>query len=148
MTFPDDNLPVTAWTNCRVWTAVPGQRLIADGLIITRGGLIDYAGPMDGIELPPQAERIDLARRLVTSALIDCHTHIVHGGNRAREFEMRLEGASYVEIAQAGGGIMSTVSATRGRDLEALIGEALPRLDALLSEGVSTVEVKSGYGLT
>lgn len=148
MTFPDDNLPVTAWTNCRVWTAVPGQRLIADGLIITRGGLIDYAGPLDGMELPPQAERIDLAGRLVTPALIDCHTHIVHGGNRAREFEMRLEGASYVEIAQAGGGIMSTVSATRGRDLETLIGEALPRLDALLSEGVSTVEVKSGYGLT
>lgn len=94
------------------------------------------------------AERRDMGGRVVTPALIDCHTHIVHGGDRAREFEMRLEGASYEEIARAGGGILSSVTATRAADEDALIAAALPRLDSLLAEGVGTVEVKSGYGLT
>ncbi|MBY8977713.1 imidazolonepropionase [Rhodobacteraceae bacterium NNCM2] len=89
----------------------------------------------------------DLGGRLVTPAPIDCHTHLVHGGNRAREFEMRLEGASYEEVARAGGGIVSTVTATREADEAALLASALPRLDALIGEGVTTVEVKSGYGL-
>lgn len=94
------------------------------------------------------AERVDLGGRLVTPALIDCHTHIVFGGNRAREFEMRLEGASYEEIARAGGGIVSTMSATRAASEDELVESALPRLDALIAEGVSTIEIKSGYGLS
>lgn len=88
-----------------------------------------------------------LAGRLVTPALIDCHTHIVHGGNRATEFEMRLQGASYEALAKAGGGIASTVAATRKLSLDQLIATALPRLDAHISQGVTVVEVKSGYGL-
>ncbi|WP_127520463.1 imidazolonepropionase [Mesorhizobium sp. Z1-4] len=94
------------------------------------------------------AERVDLGGRLVTPALIDCHTHIVFGGNRAREFEMRLEGASYEEIARAGGGIVSTMSATRAASEDELVESALPRIDALIAEGVSTIEIKSGYGLS
>jgi imidazolonepropionase len=90
---------------------------------------------------------MDLEGRLVTPALIDCHTHVVHGGNRAREFEMRLEGASYEEMARAGGGIVSTVSATRAGQRGRAAGRALPRVDALIAEGVATVEIKSGYGL-
>ncbi len=93
------------------------------------------------------AEGEDLGGRLVTPALIDCHTHLVHGGSRAREFEKRLEGASYEEIAKSGGGILSTVNATRAASEDDLVASALPRLDALLSEGVAVVEVKSGYGL-
>nr|WP_254869555.1 imidazolonepropionase [Thalassospira lucentensis] len=89
----------------------------------------------------------DLEGRLITPALIDCHTHVVHGGNRAVEFEMRLEGAGYEEIARAGGGIVSTVTATRDADVDQLLQTALPRVDALLAEGVSVIEVKSGYGL-
>jgi imidazolonepropionase len=92
--------------------------------------------------------RADLGGRLVTPALIDCHTHLVFGGNRANEFRMRLEGASYEEIARAGGGIVSTMKATRALGESALVEAALPRLDALIAEGVGTVEIKSGYGLT
>lgn len=89
----------------------------------------------------------DVQGRLVTPGLIDCHTHLVFGGNRAAEFEMRLKGASYEEIALAGGGIISTVTDTRAASLDALVEQALPRLDALIAEGVTTVEIKSGYGL-
>jgi imidazolonepropionase len=88
-----------------------------------------------------------LGNRLVTPGLIDCHTHVVHGGNRAAEFELRLNGASYEEVARAGGGIISTVTATRAATVEELIAQALPRVDAMLAEGVTTIEVKSGYGL-
>jgi imidazolonepropionase len=95
----------------------------------------------------PDAPIRDVAGRLVTPALIDCHTHVVFGGNRAREFEMRLNGASYEELARAGGGIMSTVRATRGADEAGLLAGALTRVDALIAEGVAVVEVKSGYGL-
>ncbi|TAN05538.1 MAG: imidazolonepropionase, partial [Rhizobiaceae bacterium] len=90
----------------------------------------------------------DCGGRLVTPALIDCHTHLVFGGNRAKEFEMRLEGASYEEIARAGGGIVSTVTATRALSEDELVQAALPRLDALIAEGAGTIEIKSGYGLT
>ncbi len=92
--------------------------------------------------------REDLGGRLVTPALIDCHTHLVFGGNRAREFEMRLEGASYEEVARAGGGIVSTMTATRSASEDELMEAALPRLDAMIAEGVATVEIKSGYGLS
>lgn len=118
------------------------------GAVALRAGRIAWVGPES--ELPSDYRawpRHNLEGRLLTPAFLDCHTHIVHGGHRAREFEMRLEGASYEEIARAGGGIVSTVAATRAADEAALIAQALPRLDALLAEGVSCVEVKSGYGL-
>ena len=94
-----------------------------------------------------QQDRRDMDGRLMTPGLIDCHTHLVFCGNRAREFEMRLSGASYAEIARAGGGIVSTVTATRDADEETLLADALRRVDAFLAEGVTTIEIKSGYGL-
>ncbi|WP_416236689.1 imidazolonepropionase [Yoonia sp. 72] len=118
------------------------------GAVAIKDGLIDWVGPVG--DLPAgyrDAETLDLQGRLVTPALIDCHTHIVHAGHRAREFEMRLEGASYEQIARAGGGIVSTVAATRAASEGDLLAQAMPRLDALLAEGVSCIEVKSGYGL-
>ena len=101
-------------------------------------------------DLPADAdavERIDCEGRWITPGLVDCHTHLVYGGNRAHEFELRLTGASYEEIARAGGGIVSTVAATREASEDELVASALPRLDALIAEGVTTVEIKSGYGL-
>lgn len=123
--------------------------LVEDAGIAIEGDIIVWAGAMSNLpERFSGWERTDFGGRLATPALVDCHTHLVFGGNRAREFEMRLEGASYEEVARAGGGIVSTVSATRGLDEDALVEDALKRLDALLAEGVATVEVKSGYGLT
>jgi imidazolonepropionase len=122
--------------------------LIPRAAVVIEGGRVAWAGPM--ADLPASGapgETIDLDGRLVTPALIDCHTHLVHGGNRAREFEMRLEGASYEEIARAGGGILSTVTATRTAGEQVLLADALPRINALIAEGVATVEIKSGYGL-
>ena len=116
------------------------------GSLAIDGPRIAWVGtdlPADYAEWPQE----DLRGRVVTPALIDCHTHLVFGGNRAQEFEMRLQGASYEEIARAGGGIVSTVSATRAASEDRLVQEALPRLDALIAEGVAVVEVKSGYGL-
>ncbi|MCY1127384.1 imidazolonepropionase [Frigidibacter sp. RF13] len=134
------------YVNCRAATLADeaAYGLIEDAAILVEQGLIRWVGPRT--EAPKAAER-DLGGRLVTPALIDCHTHIVHGGHRAAEFELRLKGASYEEVARAGGGIISTVSATRAASVEDLVATALPRLDALIAEGVSTVEVKSGYGL-
>lgn len=125
-----------------------GYGLIENGAVVLKGEKIAWVGAAR--DLPPDAkgETLDLGGRLLTPALIDCHTHLVHGGNRAREFEMRLNGASYEEIARAGGGILSTVTATREASEEALLARALPRLDAFLAEGVTVVEIKSGYGLT
>lgn len=137
------------WRNCRLVSMVPDSSLVEDAIVITRGERIVYAGAQAGApSTPSDAVTTDLQQRLVTPALIDCHTHIVHGGDRAFEFEMRLDGASYADVAAAGGGIVSTVRATRTLSVDALVAQALPRLDALLAEGVSTVEVKSGYGLT
>lgn len=136
--------------NATLATMVPGGApygLVRDGAIIVRDGQIAWAGPAADMPDAGDATIRDLGGRLVTPALIDCHTHLVHGGNRAREFEMRLEGASYEEIARAGGGIVSTVSATRAASEDELLGDALRRVDALIAEGVGTVEIKSGYGL-
>ena len=122
--------------------------LIDDGVLVFDGETIVWVGDREA--LPAQyhdIEEIDAGGRLVTPALIDCHTHIVHGGHRAAEFEMRLEGASYEEVARAGGGIISTVGATRTASIEQLVEWALPRVDALLAEGVVLIEIKSGYGL-
>lgn len=110
-------------------------------------GKIRWVGPTEEAGAFSDFEDRDLDGRLVTPALIDCHTHIVHGGHRAWEFEMRLKGATYEEVARAGGGIISTVQATRGATEDHLVKSALPRLDALIAEGVATIEVKSGYGL-
>ncbi|AKI01639.1 imidazolonepropionase [Hoeflea sp. IMCC20628] len=122
--------------------------LVEKGAVAIRAGRIAWAGPAS--DLPGKFkldESLDLKGRLVTPALIDCHTHVVHGGNRAREFEMRLEGASYEEVARAGGGIVSTVAATRKANQDELLAGALTRVDAMIAEGVSTIEIKSGYGL-
>lgn len=125
-----------------------GYGLVERGAVAIRDGRIEWAGPEADLPAVFAAyERHDLEGRLVTPAFIDCHTHLVHGGHRAREFEMRLEGASYEEIARAGGGIVSSVSATRAASEAELVASALPRLDALLAEGVAVVEIKSGYGL-
>jgi imidazolonepropionase len=138
--------------NCTLATLEAGGEpygLIPEGAVALEGGIVAWRGART--ELPDdfsQLERRDLGGRLVTPALIDCHTHLVFGGDRAREFEMRLEGASYEEIALAGGGIVSTVAATRKLSEDELVAAALPRLDAMIAEGVGTVEIKSGYGLT
>ncbi len=122
--------------------------LIDGGAIAIEAGRIAWVGTTPEIPVKfSDDERHDLGGRLITPAPIDCHTHIVHGGNRANEFEMRLEGASYEEVARAGGGIISTVTATRSATVDDLINSALPRVDALLGEGVATLEIKSGYGL-
>jgi imidazolonepropionase len=127
----------------------PPYGLVEAGSIVIDDGRIAWVGP--AAEMPSafrDAPREDFEGRLVTPGLIDCHTHIVHGGNRAREFELRLQGASYEEVARAGGGIVSTMEATRAASEDELVASALSRLDAMIGEGVTTVEVKSGYGLS
>ena len=135
-------------TNARIATMQPGgvpYGAMEDAALLIENGRIAWLGPT--ADAPPAEETADLAGRWVLPGLIDCHTHIVHGGNRAREFELRLEGASYEDIAKAGGGILSTVAATRAASVDDLVASALPRLDHLLAEGVTTIEIKSGYGL-
>jgi imidazolonepropionase len=123
--------------------------LVADGAIGIEDGRIGWIGKADAMPAEWRGAALeDCGNRLITPALIDCHTHLVFGGNRAKEFEMRLEGATYEEIARAGGGIVSTVAATRALSEDELVEAALPRLDALVAEGAHTVEIKSGYGLT
>lgn len=136
------------WTNARIATmADDGLGLIDNGAVAAVDGRIVYAGPADGV--PTTAQKVhDCGGRLITPGLIDCHTHLVHGGNRANEWAMRLAGASYEDIARAGGGIVSTMRATREASEAELVETALPRLDALIAEGVTTIEIKSGYGLS
>ncbi|RJL16356.1 imidazolonepropionase [Paracoccus siganidrum] len=123
-----------------------GYGLIDGAALVIDGDRIIWAGAE--AQLPHRdAPRRDLGGRLVTPGLVDCHTHVVFGGDRAQEFEMRLEGASYEEIARAGGGILSSVRATREADEAALLDAALRRVDHLIAEGVTTIEIKSGYGL-
>ncbi len=138
--------------NCRAATMVAdevGYGLIDDAAIVVDEGRIAWIGPR-GV-LPRDLDRwesVDLGDALVTPALVDCHTHIVFGGDRSREFALRLEGASYEEIAKAGGGIRSTVAATREAAEEDLLVSALRRVDDLIADGVAVIEIKSGYGLT
>ncbi|MCR8722841.1 imidazolonepropionase [Frigidibacter sp. ROC022] len=136
-------------TNLRLAAVSPElPPLIEDGGIVLQGGRIAWAGAMAALpEDIRHGEVVELGGRLVTPALIDCHSHLVHGGDRADEFEMRLNGASYAEVARAGGGIVSTVTATRAASEDALLEQALRRVDALIAEGVAVIEVKSGYGL-
>ncbi len=140
------------WRNAHLATLAPdreGLGLIERGLIASREGLILYAGPeADAPTGLTAAQDTDCEGRLLTPGLIDCHTHLVYAGSRADEFEQRLNGVSYEAIARRGGGILSTVNATRAATEAQLRAESLPRLDALLAEGVTTVEIKSGYGLS
>ena len=147
----DDRLDVV-WLNARLATLVegrPGLGTVESGAVAAREGRIAFAGPQD--ELPAAwrngANIVDCEGRWITPALIDCHTHLVYGGDRAHEFELRLAGAAYEEIAREGGGILSTVRATRAASEDELMQSALRRLDVLIAEGVGTIEVKSGYGL-
>jgi imidazolonepropionase len=148
------------WRNARLATMVPGSGpgngpengrlgLVDDGLIACGDGRILFAGPASDAPRELEApEAVDCMNRLITPGLIDCHTHLVYAGNRAHEFEQRLNGVSYETIARQGGGIMSTVKETRLASDEQLLAESLPRLNALVAEGVTTVEIKSGYGLS
>ena len=138
------------WRNARLATLAngPGLGVVEDAAVVARQGRILFAGPAG--ELPVDlaaAETVDCQGRWITPGLIDPHTHLVFGGDRVHDFELRLAGASYEEVARAGGGIVSTMHATRAASQAALVEAALPRLDALIAEGVTTVEIKSGYGL-
>lgn len=138
----------TLWQHCHIATMARGEySIIEDGAMVTAGSLIEWIGPR--AELPPgdYAQTHDLQGAWVTPGLIDCHTHTVFGGNRSGEFEQRLQGVSYAEIAAAGGGIASTVRATRTATEEELFDSSRKRLRSLLRDGVTTVEIKSGYGL-
>lgn len=139
------------WRNARLATLAAdrsGFGAIDDGVLACSEGRIIYVGEAADAPIFEAAESVDCEGRWITPGLIDPHTHLVFGGNRAHEFELRLGGATYEEIARAGGGIISTMSATRAAGEDELVAQALPRLDALIAEGVTTVEVKSGYGLS
>ncbi|MFN7027086.1 MAG: imidazolonepropionase, partial [Pseudorhizobium sp.] len=142
----------TLWTNARIATLDPtfaGLGVIDCGGILVEAGRIVWVGAVNDIPAAAVGAIVrDLEGRWVTPGLIDCHTHLVFGGDRAMEFEMRLEGATYEEVTRAGGGIVSSVKATNALSVEGLLDAALPRLDTLLAEGVSTIEIKSGYGLS
>jgi imidazolonepropionase len=139
------------WRNARLATFNPnsaGIGEVSDGVVAAIDGQIAYAGPRAEAPIFDADDSIDVEGRWITPGLIDCHTHLVYGGDRAHEFELRLAGASYEQIAREGGGIISTMRATRAASEAELVESALPRLDALIAEGVTTVEIKSGYGLS
>jgi imidazolonepropionase len=139
------------WLDARLVTLAPGRPglgIVEHGAVAAKDGRIAFAGP--AAHLPTgwdAAHRVALDGRWVMPGLVDCHTHLVYAGQRAHEFELRLAGASYEDIARAGGGIVSTVKATRAASEKDLVSASLPRLDRLLAEGVTTIEIKSGYGL-
>eukprot|EP01037_Dinobryon_pediforme_P015245 gene15245-15391_t len=136
------------WINARIASLSQKDGDIHNGAIACTDGRIAYIGPQKNLPAKVDARDIvDCEGRWITPGLIDAHSHIVHGGNRAAEFELRLAGASYQDIADTGGGIVSTVRATRQASAAELVASALPRLDALIAEGVTTIEIKSGYGL-
>lgn len=139
------------WRNARLATMAAGRAepygAIDNGVVAARDGRIVFAGAQADAPRFDTSETVDCGGRWITPGLIDCHTHLVYGGDRAHEFELRLQGASYEEIARAGGGILSTVTATRAASEAALFASADRRLSALIAEGVTTVEIKSGYGL-
>jgi len=143
----------TIWINAQLATMRPGAAAygtIEHGALATRGDRIAWIGAMRDLPSAPAtlARTVrDAGGRWITPGLVDCHTHLVFAGDRAREFELRLNGATYEEIARAGGGIRSTVTATRAASAEQLFAQSKPRLDALMAEGVTTIEIKSGYGL-
>ncbi len=129
-------------------TMTDGYGLIADAAVAMDAGRIAWVGPTDAIPAPyRRSDAHDCAGALLTPSLIDCHSHVVFAGNRAGEFEMRLNGASYEQVARAGGGILSTVRATRAATMDDLIAQALPRIDQMIATGTTTLEIKSGYGL-
>ena len=142
------------WSNARLATCDASMRIIERGAMLTRGGRIEWVGAEADLPAAPGGisgspyERHDLAGAWITPGLIDCHTHLVFAGTRANEYADRLRGRSYAEIARSGGGILSTMRAVRGASPEELFEASAPRLRALLAEGVTTVEIKSGYGLT
>lgn len=139
------------WSKARLATFAaerPGMGLVEDGVVASLDGRIAYAGPAAEAPAFEASETIDCEGRWITPGLIDPHTHLVFGSDRAHEFELRLAGASYEEIARAGGGIVSTMKATRAASEAELVASALPRLDALIAEGLTTIEIKSGYGLS
>lgn len=141
----------TLWHNANLMTlddASGGLGSIRDGVVAARDGRILHVGPAADAPAFEADKRVDCNGRWISPGLIDCHTHLVYAGNRAGEFEQRLQGVSYAQIAKAGGGIVATVGATRQADDAALISASLPRLDAMLAEGITTLEIKSGYGLT
>ncbi|MBX8531441.1 imidazolonepropionase [Pseudomonas cichorii] len=138
----------TLWKNCHIATMAQGNySIIEDAAIVTSGAFIQWIGPQSQLAESGFGNTVDLGGAWVTPGLIDCHTHTVFGGNRSGEFEQRLQGVSYAEIAAAGGGIASTVRATRAASEDELFASAERRLKHLLRDGVTTVEMKSGYGL-
>ena len=151
---PIDATPIRLWRNARIATMDParmGLGIIERGAIAVADDRIVWVGPQADVPTDLADRLVTVTNcegRLLTPGLIDCHTHLVWAGNRAREFELRLEGATYQQIANEGGGIVSTVRAVREASADRLLRETLPRLDTLLAEGVTTIEVKSGYGLS
>jgi imidazolonepropionase len=136
------------WRNARLAPRADPAEIIGDAAIVVRDGRIEWFGRETELDAKyDDVVRDDLGGRLVTPGLVDCHTHLVYAGNRAEEFAMRLEGATYEEIAKQGGGIVSTVRNTRAASEDELFAQSLRRLDALLAEGVTALEIKSGYGL-
>jgi imidazolonepropionase len=153
-TLDPTSTPSTLWTNCQAATLVAGANspygLLVDAALVVQGDNLLWVGARS--QLPPELLAVcqrqhDAGGALITPGLIDCHTHLIYGGDRATEFEMRLNGASYEEIARAGGGIASTVQATRTAGAEDLQASAAKRLRQLMDSGVTTLEIKSGYGL-